>query len=252
MQRRRRIAAITMGEKMRKVDLHIHSTASDGTWTPQELVNAAQAAGLGLIAVTDHDSTANVAETMRIAAANGIKCLPGVEVCSTKDGMSFHILGYGIDTANKPLQELLAHNTYLLEKKDDDSVQLLIKQGWPLDFKEFQNYTYDRRRGGWKSLAYLIDKGLCSGVNDFFKRIFTAENDLGFPEFPPISEVIAAIHGAGGAALCAQQVTAVGGKDVVVVKAGGAAVLHQLAHAGQAGQPDHILVQVFPDLIQGL
>ena len=140
---------------------------------------------------------------MRIAAANGIKCLPGVEVCSTKDGMSFHILGYGIDTANKPLQELLAHNTYLLEKKDDDSVQLLIKQGWPLDFKEFQNYTYDRRRGGWKSLAYLIDKGLCSGVNDFFKRIFTAENDLGFPEFPPISEVIAAIHGAGGAALCA-------------------------------------------------
>lgn len=175
---------------MRKVDLHIHSTASDGTWTPQELVNAAQAAGLGLIAVTDHDSTANVAETMRIAAANGIKCLPGVEVCSTKDGISFHILGYGIDTANKPLQELLAHNTYLLEKKDDDSVQLLIKQGWPLDFKEFQNYTYDRRRGGWKSLAYLIDKGLCSGVNDFFKRIFTAENDLGFPEFPPISEVI--------------------------------------------------------------
>ena len=193
---------------MRKVDLHIHSTASDGTWTPQELVNAAQAAGLGLIAVTDHDSTANVAETMRIAAANGIKCLPGVEVCSTKDGMSFHILGYGIDTGNKHLQELLAHNTYLLEKKDDDSVQLLIKQGWPLDFKEFQNYTYDRRRGGWKSLAYLIDKGLCSGVNDFFKRIFTAENDLGFPEFPPISEVIAAIHGAGGAALCAHAASA--------------------------------------------
>ena len=168
MQRRRRIAAITMGEKMRKVDLHIHSTASDGTWTPQELVNAAQAAGLGLIAVTDHDSTANVAETMRIAAANGIKCLSGVEVCSTKDGMSFHILGYGIDTVNKHLQELLAHNTYLLEKKDDDSVQLLIKQGWPLDFKEFQNYTYDRRRGGWKSLAYLIDKGLCSGVDAVF------------------------------------------------------------------------------------
>ena len=43
-----------------------------------------------------------------------------------------------------------------------------------------------------------------------------------------------------------------GGEDVVVVEAGGAAVLHQLAHAGQAGQPDHILIQVFPDLIQGL
>lgn len=55
-----------------------------------------------------------------------------------------------------------------------------------------------------------------------------------------------------GAALCAQQVTAMGGEHIVVVKAGGAAVLHQLAHAGQAGQANYILVQVFPDLIQGL
>ena len=175
---------------MRKVDLHIHSTASDGTWTPQDLVDAAVGAGLGIIAVTDHDSTANVAETVRLAGERGIKCVPGVEVCSTKDDISFHILGYGIDLANKPLQELLAHNTHLLEQKDDDSVQLLIKQGWPLDFKEFKNYTYDRRRGGWKSLAYLIDKGLCTGVDDFFKRIFTKEHDLGFPIFPSIREVI--------------------------------------------------------------
>lgn len=188
---------------MRKVDLHIHSTASDGTWTPQELVAAAQAAGLGIIAVTDHDSTANVDAVKRLAEENGIVCVPGVEVCSTKDGISFHILGYGINTAGKELQELLAHNTDLLEKKDDDSVKLLIKQGWPLDFEEFKNYTYDRRRGGWKSLAYLVDKGLCTGVNDFFKRIFAAENDLGFPEFPSIREVISAIHGAGGFALCA-------------------------------------------------
>lgn len=188
---------------MRKVDLHIHSTASDGTWTPQDLVDAAVGAGLGIIAVTDHDSTANVAETARLAGERGIKCVPGVEVCSTKDDISFHILGYGIDLANKPLQELLAHNTHLLEQKDDDSVQLLIKQGWPLDFKEFKNYTYDRRRGGWKSLAYLIDKGLCTGVDDFFKRIFTPEHDLGFPIFPTICEVIDTIHGAGGVALCA-------------------------------------------------
>ena len=188
---------------MRKVDLHIHSTASDGTWTPLDLVDAAVGAGLGIIAVTDHDSTANVAETVRLAGERGIKCVPGVEVCSTKDDISFHILGYGIDLANKPLQELLAHNTHLLEQKDDDSVQLLIKQGWPLDFKEFKNYTYDRRRGGWKSLAYLIDKGLCTGVNDFFQRIFTKEHDLGFPIFPSIREVIDAIHGAGGVALCA-------------------------------------------------
>ena len=55
-----------------------------------------------------------------------------------------------------------------------------------------------------------------------------------------------------GAALCAQQVTAMGGEHIVVVKAGGAAMLHQFAHAGQAGQANYILIQVFPDLIQGL
>lgn len=188
---------------MRKVDLHIHSTASDGTWTPPELVAAAKQAGLGIIAVTDHDSVANVAETVRLAREAGITCVPGVEVCSTKDGISFHILGYGISLDNKPLLELLAHNTYLLEQKDDDSVEMLIKDGWPLDFEEFKRYTYDRRRGGWKSLAYLIDKGLCTGVDDFFKNVFTPEHNLGFPTFPSIGEVIAAIHGAGGVALCA-------------------------------------------------
>ena len=188
---------------MRKVDLHIHSTASDGTWTPPELVAAAEQAGLGIIAVTDHDSVANIAETVRLAREAGITCVPGVEVCSTKDGISFHILGYGISLDNKPLLELLAHNTHLLEQKDDDSVEMLIKDGWPLDFEEFKRYTYDRRRGGWKSLAYLIDKGLCTGVDDFFKNVFTPEHNLGFPTFPSIGEVIAAIHGAGGVALCA-------------------------------------------------
>ena len=56
-----------------QVDLHIHSTASDGTWTPPEVVAAALAAGLGAIAVTDHDSVANVAATHELATAAGLK-----------------------------------------------------------------------------------------------------------------------------------------------------------------------------------
>ena len=157
-----------------RADLHIHTTASDGTWTPAELIAEAQKQQLGLIAVTDHDSVANVAEAMTLATAAGITLL-----------------------------ELMQHNEALLEQKDVDSIHLLARDGWPVDEAEFARYTYDRRRGGWRALAYLIDKGLCSGVGDFFKRIFTPEHDLGFPQFPAISEVIAAIHAAGGAALCA-------------------------------------------------
>lgn len=186
-----------------KVDLHIHSTASDGTWTPGEVVAAAVAAGLGAIAVTDHDSVANVAATRKLAEEAGLKFITGTEICSTKDDFCFHILGYGIDINNKQLGELLAHNEQLLQDKDDDSVKLLIEQGWPLDFGEFLQYDYDRRRGGWKALAFLQDKGLCGDVNDFFSRIFTKEHDLAFPTFPSVKEVVDAIHGAGGVALCA-------------------------------------------------
>ena len=186
-----------------KIDLHIHTTASDGTWDPAQLVAAAQAAGLGAIAVTDHDTVANVAATAGLAQAAGLQFIHGAEICATKNGHCFHILGYGLELDNRPLLELLAHNEALLAKKDEDSIALLAQEGWPVSLKEFYTYSYDRHRGGWKALAYLQDKGLCRDVQDFFTRIFTPEHNLGFPTFPSIGEVVAAIHGAGGVALCA-------------------------------------------------
>lgn len=186
-----------------QVDLHIHTCASDGTWRPHELINEALKAGLGGIAITDHDSTNNVAEGKRLAKEAGLLFIPGVEINTTKAGLNFHVLGYGIDIQNKILQEVLANNVELLLQKDVDSIAQLEKEGWNVSTKEFLNYTYDRTRGGWGSLAYLQDKGLCSDVNDFFKRIFTPEHDLGFPEFPSIEEVIKIIHNAGGLAVCA-------------------------------------------------
>lgn len=158
-----------------QVDLHIHSTASDGTWTPPEVVAAALAAGLGAIAVTDHDSVANVAATHELAAAAGLKFIPGAEICSTKDDFCFHILGYGIDVTNKRLLDLLEHNERLLNSKDDESIKMLIERGWPLDFEEFLRYDYDRRRGGWKALAFLQDKGLAA-MSMIFSAGFLPKN----------------------------------------------------------------------------
>lgn len=185
------------------VDLHIHTTASDGTWTPSELIAQAKLAHLGAIAITDHDSVDNVAEAQVLAQAAGLRYLCGTELNSTKAGLNFHVLGYGIDIHNKALKELMAYNIKLLADKDRDSIVFLERDGWPVSAKEFTHYDYDHRRGGWRALAYLIDKGLCTDVNDFFKRIFTPEHDLGFPEFPSIAQVIDVIHGAGGIAICA-------------------------------------------------
>jgi len=186
-----------------RADLHIHTTASDGTWDPGQVVEAVSAAGIRCFAITDHDSVANVAETKQRAESAGLLFLSGVELNSTKDGHNYHILGYGININDNNLKELCAHNQRLLEQKDDDSIRNLIERGWPLSMEEFADYSYDPHRGGWKALAYLQDKGLCIDVNDFFRRIFTAENDLGFPEFPSIAQVVRVIHQAGGVAVCA-------------------------------------------------
>ncbi|MFQ9936445.1 MAG: PHP domain-containing protein [Phascolarctobacterium faecium] len=96
-------------EQRMQVDLHIHSTASDGTWTPPEVVAAAPA-GLGAIAVTDHDSVANVAATHELAVAAGLKLFP-VRRSVRRKTICFHILGYGIDVTNKRLLDLLEHNS---------------------------------------------------------------------------------------------------------------------------------------------
>ena len=113
-----------------RADLHIHTTASDGTWDPAQVVEAVCAAGIGVFAVSDHDSVANVEETKLLAAQAGLCFLPGVELNSTKDGHNYHILGYGIDSHNTALLELCRHNQRLLEQKDVDSVRNLIERGW--------------------------------------------------------------------------------------------------------------------------
>ncbi len=188
---------------MRRVDLHLHTIASDGSWTAKELVEAAQGAGLGIMSVTDHDSIASVAEAAALAREAGIEFHNGTEICSTYEGHCFHILGYDFSLENKVLQEHLAHNTRLLEKTDEDSIIFLAQKGWPVSLDEYGAYAYDPKRGGFKSLMYLIDKGLCRDIKDFFARIFIKENNLDFPVFPSIEEAIASIHSAGGKAFLA-------------------------------------------------
>lgn len=181
-----------------RVDLHIHTTASDGDWCPEMLVSQVKNAGIGLFAVTDHDTTANIEATAALASAAGLNFLAGVEICSTINNQSFHILGYGIDASNSALNKLLRYNTELMEDVDQQSIKKLIKDGFAIDYDEYCLYRHDPSRGGWKALSFLIDKGFCRDINEFFANLFTKERGIDFPEFPPPHRAIAAIVGAGG------------------------------------------------------
>ena len=73
-----------------RADLHIHTTASDGTWDPAQVVQAVYDAGIEAFAISDHDSVANVAETKMLAQGAGLRFITGVELNSTKDGHNYH------------------------------------------------------------------------------------------------------------------------------------------------------------------
>lgn len=187
-----------MREIKGKVDLHVHTTASDGTWEPEKIIEVAKARGIGLIAVTDHDEIANVEKTKVLAKKKDIAFLTGVEISSTLEGELYHILGYGIDVNNSELKNILRNNSYLLEEKDNDAIRMLIKHGYDINYDEFEKYEHDPRRGGWKALNYLIDKGLCTDVKDFFGRLFIDEYSIDFPVFPHPIDIIKVIKNAGG------------------------------------------------------
>lgn len=181
-----------------RADLHLHTTASDGSWPVEKLIEELKKENIGLFSVTDHDSVDNVAAAGRLAAAAGLSFLPGVEICSTLSGQSFHILGYGIKPQTESLLALLRHNTGLLEEVDHDCIRALIKDGFPLDYDEYAAYRHDPHRGGWKALNFLVDKEICRSAAEFFSVVFTEERGLRFPEFPEPAKVIAVIREAGG------------------------------------------------------
>src|SRR5882762_9799997 len=90
------------------VDLHLHTTASDGRCMPQELVDRAANAGVTVMAVTDHDTTAAIAEVQSAAAVRGIESIAGIEITAVEEGRDVHVLGYFIDPADVELSAFLA------------------------------------------------------------------------------------------------------------------------------------------------
>jgi predicted metal-dependent phosphoesterase TrpH len=184
-----------------RADLHIHTTASDGCWPPERVVAEVKARAIGLFAVADHDTVASVAPTEALACREGLAFLRGVEVSTRLDGRLFHILAYGFDPDNAALAALLRKNRANLGQANDETIRCLISVGYPIDSADYAAYEYDRTRGGWKALNFLIDHGLCSDVEDYFSIVANRPADI--PPFPHPAEAIAAIREAGGVPILA-------------------------------------------------
>ncbi|HHV58703.1 MAG TPA: PHP domain-containing protein [Clostridiaceae bacterium] len=181
-----------------KVDLHLHTTASDGTWQPEELIEELIKSDIKIFSVTDHDSTDSVTRTGILALEHNLKFIPGVEITTSWGEITPHILGYGIDAENPHLSSLLENNRCLLEKKDTDSIKYLESRGYDVSMEEYEKFVDNPALGGWKAVNYAKYKKLCSNHLEFFKLFEGYEGFFKKINYCPAEEAIKAIKDAGG------------------------------------------------------
>jgi predicted metal-dependent phosphoesterase TrpH len=139
-----------------------------------------------------------LAETAARVVGSGLRFLPGVELSARLNGQLVHLLGYGIDPAEPQLVSFVMANGARLHRGSDDAVRLLAEVGYPISLDDYASYTWDRSRGGWKALNFLIDRGFCRDVHSYFSELFGDGIRHPEPDYPSPEHAIAAVQRAGG------------------------------------------------------
>jgi len=186
------------------IDLHLHTTASDGRCTPRELVDRVLAARLTVMAVTDHDTTAAIAEVQEYARQRGIEALAGIEVTAVEDGRDIHVLGYFLDPAEPGLIQFLKKQRETRVARVHVIAARLAELGVPIDLQDLLDEA-ERQPGrsiGRPQVARALQRaGHVADTREAFDR-FLANDGPAFVSRPGSSpeEVIGIIHRARGLA----------------------------------------------------
>lgn len=189
-----------------RVDLHLHTWVSDGDLSPSELVKLAEAAGLDVIAITDHDTAAGVAEAQAQAVATQVTVIPGIEISTRLGDQELHVLGYWID----PFAEsILAHQTFAAHRRAtrmEAMVGRLQAMGLGITFADVEAAAGPSVRTlGRPHLARALHKrGITRYYSEAFIRFIGDSGPAFVAEgFPGPVDAISAIHDAGGVAVLA-------------------------------------------------
>jgi len=182
------------------VDLHLHTTFSDGTYTPAEIVDLARRSGLSAIAITDHDTLAGVAPTRQAAGAS-LEVIAGVEITSEFRGRELHLLAYFIDLANAPLRGALEHLRAERIGRFHEMIERLRSLGVHLEEEDVANLG-DATTLGRRHLAeLLVQANKAANVREAFQRYLGDHGRACVPKTRlPVAEAIALVRGATGVA----------------------------------------------------
>ncbi len=182
-----------------RIDLHVHSTASDGVLSPSEVVCLALEQGLHAMALTDHDTVGGVAEALEAAAGTALEVIPGVEINSEGDWGDLHFLGYYVDCANGALQERLTVVRDARLGRAYAMVKRLGELGMPLEWERVRALASGESVGRPHVARALLERGYVQTLQEAFDRYIGNDGPAYVPRLrlsPP--EVIHAILDAGG------------------------------------------------------
>lgn len=190
---------------MAKADLHIHTTASDGNSTPEEIVRSARKHKLEVISITDHDTIRGYREAQKVARTfDDIRLLPGVEITADFNGRECHLLAYCFDPDHLAVRKLLVRHYHSRLERGKWIINQLSKEGFDLDIEEVKAEASGGNIGRPHIASLLVKKGYVASFKEAFIR-YLSDNSLGkiYNEYSTCRQVIRIIKKAGGAVVIA-------------------------------------------------
>lgn len=186
------------------VDLHVHSTYSDGTFTPQELVTEALHKKLSAFALTDHDTMHGVSELIEAAKPFDIEIIPGVEISCDNEGHEIHIVGLFIDLERKDFQDFLKEQIDGRNQRNVKMIEKLQAQGFDITLEILETFFPNSIITRAHMARYLLEKKYVKSITEAFDR-YLGDHAPCFVKKPEltIQEAISQIHAAFGIAILA-------------------------------------------------
>ena len=188
-----------------RIDLHTHSSRSDGTDSPAQVVETARRAGLDVIALTDHDTTAGWDEAAAAGARIGVQVLPGVELSCRFEGIAVHLLGYRFDRT----EPAFAAERELLRDDREHRARRIVERcrelGAPITWEQVRGIAGAAAIGRPHVASALVEAGVVPSVDAAFSSDWLADGGRAYVdkyELDPI-RAIALVRGTGGTAVLA-------------------------------------------------
>ena len=199
-----------------KIDLHTHTSYSDGTDTPAELINKALAAGISIIGLTDHDSISGWQEATN-ALRVGISLVPGAEIsCQTSDGISVHILGLLFDSNNSELMDTLEKTRENRHGRMEKIIDRINEAGIDITMNDVLEQLSDGATLGRPHLAdALVKKGIVASRDEAFTQMLHNNSKYYVSHYSPTPEAaIKLIKAAGGVSVIAHPMASHRGRTI--------------------------------------